>query len=200
MVSDPIVLPTVNRKGQLSVEEALGRRRSIREFSTRSITLHQVAQILWSVYGVSSEGGLRTTPSAGAIYPMEVYIQALRVEALEVGLYRYHSSQVDEGLLFIVRRGDLSGDIVRAAWDQEWMKMASAIVILAGNMEKMATRYGRRAERYVYMEAGHAAQNLHLQAVALGMRSVPVAAFDDRSLQTLLNTHAQPLYILPFGF
>jgi SagB-type dehydrogenase family enzyme len=156
-----------------------------------------IGQLLWATQG-TTRGGHRTAPSAGALYPLEAYLVASRVEGLAPGVYRYEPAA---HRLVRLAAGDRSGDLARAAFGQDWLGEAAAIVVLAAVEQRTTAKYGRRGVRYVRMEAGHAAQNVLLQAAALGIGATPVGAFDDARVHKVLGLDAaeQPLYLLPVG-
>lgn len=185
-------LPSPKLKGNLSVEEALHERRSVRTFSSKSLGIEQLAQLLWAAQGVTQGEGRRTSPSAGATYPLELYV------ATEKGLDHYIPSA---HALERVSTEDLRRAIGKACLDQQHVSSAPALFILAADYSRTEARYSTRAERYVKMEAGHAAQNLLLQAVALRLAAVPVGAFRDGELAQVLSLPSQlrPLYVVPVG-
>lgn len=191
-------LPKPRTKGEMSVEEALLRRRSVREYSPQPLTLEEVSQLLWSAQGVTHPYGFRTAPSAGALYPLEVYIHATRVLDLEVGVYRYDPHR---HALLAVRLGDYSKDIYRAGLSQEQILLAPLIVLFFAVFERTTVKYGRRGIRYVLNEVGHASQNLYLQATALDLGTVVIGAFYDEDLKDIVGarTDEEPLYIMPVG-
>jgi SagB-type dehydrogenase family enzyme len=170
----------------------LRRRRSVREYVDEPLSRAEVGELLWSSQGISSPDGLRTAPSAGAIYPLTVHV------ALPDGLYDYRSAghRVERKAASDVRRS-----LGEAAFGQEWVGRAPAVFAISGDVSKTAEKYADRAERYVFLEAGHAAQNLLLQAVALGLSGVPVGAFDDETVAGLLHLPGsqRPIYLLPVG-
>jgi SagB-type dehydrogenase family enzyme len=180
-------------RGPLSLEEALARRRSQRSFTGELLTTEMLSQLLWASSGITDGDGRRTAPSAGALYPLEIYL------AMSSGFFHYEPRGHR-----LTRRleGDLRRQIGRAALDQEALLEAPAVFVVAAVYERTAAKYGRaRAERYVHLEAGHAAQNLLLQAVSLGLGAVPVGAFDDERLNRVLDlppSH-RPVYLLPVG-
>lgn len=195
----PLPLPEPLLVGDTSLEETLEARRSVRAFRDEPLGLEAVAQLLWSAQGVSDEGrGFRTAPSAGATYPLETYLVAGSVDGLEPGVYRYDP---DTHTIALTVAGDVRGDLAAAALSQRFIAEAPATVVFACVYARTAGRYGERAERYVHMEAGHAAQNLSLQSVALGLGTVPVGAFDDDRVASLLELPRDeaPLYVLPVG-
>ena len=194
-----VVLPDPVHVGDVSLEEALGERRSIRSFRNEPLSLDDLSQLLWAAQGVSDElRGLRTAPSAGATYPLETFVAVGDVTGLDPAVYRYHP---DTHRLSMSTAGDVRDELANAALGQRFVAEAPATIILAAIYERTAQRYGDRAERYVHMEAGHAAQNLALQTTALGLGTVPVGAFRDERVAGVLGLDAEevPLYLLPIG-
>jgi SagB-type dehydrogenase family enzyme len=186
-------LPVPEKKGKMSVEEALARRRSVREFTLEALTEVELSQLLWAAQGVTHPEGLRTAPSAGALHPLELYV------ALAGGFYRYEPRPHQ---LVRLTRHDLRSGMCGAALDQEAVTQAPAVFVIAAVCERISRKYGAaRTPRYVNMEVGHAAQNLLLEAVALGLDGVPIGAFDDEVLQKALALPAdhRPLYLIPVG-
>lgn len=194
---DLIELPEPRLTGDVAVEEALHSRRSVRDFRAKSLHLDEVAQLLWAAQGVTYRR-LRTAPSAGALYPLEVYVVAGRVEGLDAGVYRYDPRK---HVLEIISTGDLRRKLSRAAVSQEWVHEGAISLVFAAQYEKTTAKYGDRGIRYVHIEAGHAMQNVYLQAEALGLGTVAVGAFSDGSLRELLQLdhRLQPLGIMPVG-
>lgn len=190
-------LPRPPAAGAMSLEEALARRRSVREFAPGELTLAEISQLVWAAQGVTAPER-RTAPSPGATYPLEVYLVVGEVNSLAAGVYRY-----DPGphRLELVADGDIRVPVADAAVGQTWISKAAIVVVLAAVFERTTARYGKRGERYVYVEAGHAAQNLLLQAVALGLGARPVGAFNDLGVSRLLllPDGETPLYIIPVG-
>jgi SagB-type dehydrogenase family enzyme len=189
---DPIVVPQAPVAGSMSLEEALTRRRSIRDFTDAAIGKDTLARLLWASQGVTDASGLRTAPSAGALYPLEVYA----VTADGVFHYEPRRHRVVRQAANDVRRA-----LARAALSQDVVRSAPLVVVIAAVPARTAVKYGQRAMRYVYLEAGHAAQNVLLQATALGLGAVPVGAFEDDAVhQVLLLPPAQHvIYIIPVG-
>lgn len=186
-------LPTPRLKGRLTLEECLARRRSQRAFTAQDVSVTQVSQLLWAAQGTTSPEGLRTAPSAGGCYPLELYV--VRKE----GIFRYRPQA---HALAQIAVGDHRADLQRAALDQTCVGQAPCVFVLAAEMARTARRYGpQRAPRYVWMEAGHAAQNLLLQATALGLGAVPVGAFDDEAVRRVVGLPELqiPLYLIPVG-
>jgi SagB-type dehydrogenase family enzyme len=186
-------LPKPKLEGPVSVEEALRKRRSVRSFSGRELSLEEISQLCWSAQGVTEERmGFRAAPSAGATYPLELYVLT------GDGVFRYDP---DAHALERKQKRDRRADLARAALDQRFVAEAPVVLLMTAFYERTARGYGTRAGRYVHMEIGHAAQNVHLQAVALGLGSVPVGAFTDEEVARVLDLHddESPLYIVPVG-
>jgi SagB-type dehydrogenase family enzyme len=184
-------LPSPVDAGERSLEEVLAERRSVRQFDGRSVDRADLAQLLWAAQGVTDAHGHRTAPSAGGLYPLELYV----VDA--AGVWRYVADE--HGLLPVVLT-DVRAELTAAA-GQECVADADTIVVVTGIEARTRVRYGDRAERYVWLEAGHAAQNLLLQATALGLGAVPVGAFDDAAVARALELAdgERPLYLVPVG-
>ena len=192
-VIERIDLPEPEVNGGRALTSALAQRRSVREFQATSLSLDELSQLLWAAQGITSEKGQRTAPSAGATYPLELYV------VTDQGFYHYNPGLHQ---LESIGSNDLRADLARAALSQESVEKAPAVFVFAGVFARTAQRYGERAERYVKIEIGHAAQNLHLQAVALGLGSVPVGAFHDDEVRAVLNLPPdhEPLYLIPVGY
>jgi SagB-type dehydrogenase family enzyme len=187
-----INLPAPELKGAVSVGEALAKRESVRQFSTAPLAPQQLSQLLWAAQGVTRKWGGRTAPSAGALYPLEVYL------ATRDGLFHYVPS--GHRLMQISDKNPLPV-IAAAALGQSAVLEAPAVFVICAVYERTSGKYRDRAERYVKIEVGHAAQNILLQAFAMGLGAVPIGAFDDRMIQQSLQLHPdrQPLYIIPVG-
>lgn len=193
-----ISLPQPSRKTELSVEEALSVRRSIRHFTGQSVTLEAIGQLLWAAQGVTSSRGWRTAPSAGALYPLEVYVVAGDVSGLDVGVYKYDPHG---NTLSLHAPGDLRGSLTNAALRQDPVTEAAAVLVITAVYQRTAQKYGTRAKRYVHMEVGHAAQNVYLQAQSLGLGTVILGAFEDRKVRSVLGLPRgeAPLALMPVG-
>lgn len=191
------LLPPSFERG-LTVETALRTRRSIREFAPSSLTLQEISQILWAAQGVTNRAGYRTAPSAGALYPLEISVVAGDIQSLPAGIYRYRARGHD---LEEISSGDRRAAIARAALGQQWIADAQAILVIAAVEERTTVKYGRRGIRYVQIETGHAAQNVYLQAAALGLGTTIVGAFDDDAIKNVaaLRDEEAPLCLLPVG-
>jgi len=187
-----IDLPDPRLQSDTSLEEVLNGRRSVRTYSKGPLTIEEIAQLFWAAQGVTHQQGYRTAPSAGALYPLELYA------GTEDGLYHYQP----QGHRALIRQVDgWRPALCQAALKQEAVCQASAVFVVSAVYERTAKKYGERAERYVRLEAGHAAQNLLLQAVALDLGAVPIGAFYDDQVQAALGLPAeqQPLYLIPVG-
>lgn len=188
--------PRTGERG--SVEAAIAARRSVREWSAAPLTVGQLGQILWAAQGVTSAEGLRSAPSAGALYPLELYVAVARVEGLNPGVYHYlpggHALQG-------VSTGDVGSCLVRAAGGQEMVGLAPAALVFAAVHARTAARYGDRARRYVAMEVGAAAENVYLQAQALGLGTVAVGAIDEGVTRRCIafREGEEPLLFMPVG-
>jgi len=187
-----IQLPNPTLKGKMTLEEAMSKRASIRDFRQRALTQEEIGQILWSAGGQTRPWGGRTVPSAGALYPLEIDI------ATPEGVFRYLPERHQ---LQPRATGNLLPKLAAAALNQHFVAQAPAVVVISAVYERTKRRYGSRAERYVHMEAGHAAQNIHLEAVSLGLGSVAVGAFNDSEVHRVLALRAdeKPLYLIPVG-
>ncbi|MBU0509196.1 protein-L-isoaspartate(D-aspartate) O-methyltransferase [bacterium] len=194
-----IALPAPSLDGTVSLERLLAERRSIREFSQESLTKTELAQLLWAAQGITSSEGFRTAPSAGATFPTEIYAVIKRVSGLEPGVYHYFPSfTLGAHTLEPVFLGDPMPKLALAA-PQSAVEQSAVAIVVTAVVERTARRYGTRAQRYVTLEAGHVAQNVLLQAEALGLGAVPIGAFHDETLQELVQTKADALYLLCIG-
>lgn len=199
--SEPSVRITLTEplfKGKLSTEEALQRRRSVRDYQDKPLTLQEISQLLWAAQGITGEYGMRTAPSAGALYPIELYLVAGRVDGLAAGIYRYRPKGHE---LLKVAEGDRRRDLYLAALDQESLRDGATAVVIAAVYGRATRKYGERGIRYVHMEAGGIAENIHLQAVSLNIGTVFVGAFDDERVKRVVNMSEgeEPLAIMPLG-
>ncbi len=198
---EKIKLPEPNFKG-LVLEEALRKRRSVRSYSKEALNLNEVSQLLFSAQGITATyygHRLRTAPSAGALYPFEIYLIANRVEKLKSGIYHY---LVDEHGLEMVKEGDIREKIRNAALGQEPVAEAGAVFILTAVFERTTRKYGERGYRYIHIEAGHIGQNILLQATSLGLSAVPIGAFSDEQIDRLLGIETKKqstIYLIPVG-
>jgi len=193
-----IKLPEPRTGNGASLEQVLSQRRSVRTFRAEPLQLSEVAQLLWSAQGITGRDGLRTAPSAGALYPLEIYLVAGSVNGLQDGVWHYLP---DNHRLEHLGDTDIRTPLAHAALDQAWIRDAAAVVVFAAVYERTSRKYGKRGMRYVHIEAGHAAENLFLQAVALDLKTVVVGAFRDDVIHNILglpDDHA-PLILMPVG-
>lgn len=186
-------LPPARKQGTVAVEKAIAERRSVRSFTDSPLSMEEVSQLLWAAQGITEPGrGLRAVPSAGATYPLETYL------ITSDGVFSYLP---DTHVLRKVKEGDVRQSLSKAALGQECVRQAPATFVFAALQARTTGRYGERGIMYIHMEAGHAAQNIHLQAVALGLGSVPVGAFDEKAAAVALGVPEGQviLYMVPVG-
>jgi SagB-type dehydrogenase family enzyme len=193
-----LALPAPRRDSGCSLESALYLRRTVRQFTGKALALAELAQLVWAAQGLIASGARRTVPSAGALYPLQVHVAAGQVRGLAADTYRYEPSEHE---LVRIAEGDRRGDLAVAAWDQAWLARAPAILVIAAVEERMTGKYGPRGVRYALMEAGHAAQNVLLQAAALDLDAALIGAFDDAEVHAAaaLPQGARPLYLIAVG-
>jgi len=198
VVGERATLPPPDLAGDVSVEEALQGRRSVREFAPERLSLADVTQVVWAAQGETHPGGYRTTPSAGALFPLELYVVVGDVDGLPPGTWRYRSATHD---LVLVREGDAREPLATAALRQDCVREAPAVLVFTGVVPRTARKYGRRARRYVHVEVGHAAQNVYLQCAGRGLGTVMVGAFDDEMVRGVLGLpdDHEPLALMPVG-
>lgn len=205
--STDILLPyPLIRREVLSVEEAIAYRRSIRSFKNTPISIEHLSQILWAAYGITDvDRGFLSTPSAGATFPLEVYVvigeKMVRVSNemyLDAGIYRYNNYTHK---LTTIALGDYRYQLYRSSLYQEWVRDAAVDIVICAVYERTTNYYGERGYRYVYMEVGHAGQNIYLMATALGLGTVAIGAFKDDDVKRILRLpqNVHPLYIMPIG-
>lgn len=193
----PLKLPDPETSGDMSVEQAIGKRRSLRHYSG-SLALADVSQLLWAAQGETHPDGYRAAPSAGALYPLEVYLVAGNVAGLSPGVYRYRPGEHD---LIPLETSDLRKELTSAAYGQSFMQTAPAVLVITGVYQRTRKKYDQRARRYVHMEVGHAAENVYLQAEARGLGTLVMGAFDDERVKAALGLpdDHQPLGLMPVG-
>ena len=192
-----VKLPEPDTRGDMSVEQAIDQRRSLRDFSG-SLSLADISQLLWAAQGVTDPAGYRAAPSAGALYPLEVYLLAANVDGLPAGVYRYHPAGHK-----LKQHGtsDLRAELADAARGQFYLASAPAVLVFTGVYQRTMQKYGERGRRYVHMDVGHAAENVYLQAQARDLGTVIMGAFDDARVQQVLalpDDH-EPLALMPVG-
>jgi SagB-type dehydrogenase family enzyme len=188
-----IALPKPRLSGTISLEEAIERRRSVRRFGSRELPLETIAQLLWAGQGITSEDGKRASPSAGALYPLELYT----VSDSQVMHYLPQGHRAETRAT-----SDLRPDMQALALGQASVGSAPLLLVIASEFERLSQRYGARAKPYTDHEVGHAAENMLLQAVVLGLVAVPVAAVDGAPAARKLGLPAAQtvVYLIPVGF
>jgi SagB-type dehydrogenase family enzyme len=193
-----ITLPSPDRKGNMSLEQALSSRRSARQYAAKPLSAENVSQLLWSAQGVTNERGFRTAPSAGATFPLEMFVMINNVTGLQKGIYHYDPL---EHTLNLIHAHDVSAQLARASFSQSMIQEGGAVFIFGAVFERTTKRYDERGIRYVYIEIGHASQNLHLQAAALNLGTVVIGAFQDEEVEEILNLDPEirVLYMMPVG-
>ena len=193
-----IVLPSPRMDGDMSVEQTLLQSRSKRHYQDTPLHLSEISQVLWAAQGITSPRGFRTAPSAGALYPIEIYIAAGNVDDLDPGIYKHliHGHRLKK-----IVDGDKRALLSRAALGQRPVALAPVVLIVCAVYQRVTQKYGNRGIRYVHMESGHVAQNICLQAISLGLKTVVIGAFQDREVQRVAEAEADeiPLYLIPIG-
>ena len=199
MVKNPVAirLPQAALKGKLSLEETIKKRRSVRSYKNVAVTLPQISQLLWAAQGITSPQELRATPSAGALYPLEIYVVAGNVDGLGAGVYKYGAQT---HTLTKIVDGDKRADLCRASLLQACVDLAPVSFVICGVFDRTMSKYEDRGRQYVHMEVGCVAQNVYLQAGALGLATIFVGAFDDDAVKKIVGAADEvPLSILPVG-
>jgi SagB-type dehydrogenase family enzyme len=196
-----IHLPPPSPKGRMPLEEAIARRRSVRDFLPEPLSQSQLSQVLWAAQGLSNaRGRYRTVPSAGATYPLEIFIACGEnsVDGVSEGVYQYKVESHSLGRHF---KGDVRGELAQAALGQDFLCVAPVDIIICADYNRTLSTYRGRGERYVHVEVGHAGQNIYLQATALGLATVAIGAFHDDEVRAVLRLDKEykPLYIMPLG-
>lgn len=184
--AEKVELPKPQYRGMV-LEEAIEKRRSIRDYSKEAMGKTALSQLLYSAQGVTGKTyghSLRSAPSAGALYPFEIYVVVNNVRDLPQGIYHY--SVLDHSLE-LVKAGDFSGQITDGGLGQEMLGAANVTFVLSAVFDRVRHKYGERGSRYTYIEAGHISQNIYLQAVSLGLGSVSVGAFLDEKVNQLIG-------------
>ncbi len=197
-----IQLPVPDNTGA-SLEKVVGERKSVRSFSDRTISLRDLSRLLLTADGITHSRGewqMRTAPSGGALYPIDIYVVVSAVESLDKGLYHF---QVSDSSLELVAKGDFDEQAHVASNEQEAVGSSPITLILSARFDRSTVKYSDRGYRYTYMEAGCICQNIYLQAVALGMGTVAVGAFNDDALNKLLGVdglNEAALLMMPVGY
>ena len=200
MIPKKIVsLPKPDLTGSMSLEKAISNRRSIRNYSDEPLSLNHLSQLLWAAQGISSAlRHYRTAPSAGAIYPFELFIAVKNVRSLPAGIYKYSTKEHQIEMLSV---GNITKELSAAALGQNMIEDAALTFVFAARFPKITARYGERGIRYANIEAGHISQNVYLQAETLNLGTVAIGAFDYEVVSKVLNLpkNLSPLYIMPVG-
>jgi len=196
--SGVITLPEPRHDSDFSVEQSMLLRRSVRSYPNEALTLQEVSQLLWAAQGITDTLGRRTAPSAGALYPLEIYVVAGNVQNLSPGVYKY--DPVPHRLEKVMDQ-DVRTKLSGACLGQASVRQGAVSFVFAAVYERTTVKYGDRGIMYVHLEAGHAAQNLCLQATALGLALVTVGAFSDEQVAEVMNLpdDEQPIYVIPVG-
>ncbi len=194
-----INLPEPEASGMSNIEELIAKRRSIRIYKDKELSKTVISRLLWAAQGISSENGLRTSPSAGALYPLEIHVVTGGSGELEPGVYRYIPE--DHNLAREIS-GDMREKLSKAALFQTMIRNAPVSFVISAIYARITGKYGNRGLRYAHMEAGHAAQNVCLLGVELGIGTCTVGAFEDEEVKKVLKlpVNEEPLYILPLGY
>lgn len=182
-----IKLPDAIAEGGLPLWQVFASRRSVRHYGTRPMPMNVLSQLLWSTHGITGRAGqreLRNAPSAGACYPIDVYVVVNSVKTLEPGLYRYLP---DDHALMLIRVGDVGSEAAKAALGQTMCRLASVTFLWSAVLPRTTGRYGERGQRYVFLDAGHVGQNMYLAATALGCGCCALGAFDDDAMNRLVG-------------
>lgn len=195
---EAIVLPKPRTESHFSIERALLERRSVRKFSEAPLSLKEVSQLLWAAQGITHSEGMRAAPSAGALYPLELYLVAGNVTGLEPGVYHYSAT---EHQLQLTAIGDRRPELARAALGQLFVEESAAVLVFSAIERRTTRKYGQRGIRYIHIEVGHSAQNVFLQAQALGVGAAVVGAFDDGRIVEILSLpqEVHVVYLMPLG-
>ena len=192
-------LPAPNLEGRESLERLISQRRSVRDYEQQPLQLEEIGQILWAAQGITdAQTGFRTVPSAGALYPLELFLVVGSVDSLTPAVYRYLPAQHQ---LEEVRPGDQRTALYEASLEQKAIRQAPVSLLVAAVYERTTVRYGDRGKMYVHIEAGHVGQNIYLQAGALGLATVAIGAFHDDRVKTIIGLADSeiPLYLFPIG-
>ncbi len=199
---DHMKLPEPRIKGEVSLESTIRNRRTIRSFTSERLKSEQFSQLLWAAQGITGERGFkRAAPSAGALYPMDVYavVGAESVDRLKAGIYHYEPKNHSVSL---VSTGDLRKEVARASLSQMWMARAPVNFVITAEYDRITVKYGERGIRYAMIEAGHIGQNIFLQSEVLNLGAGIVGAFKDEDVIRVMKIPRphEPLLIMPVGY
>jgi len=193
-----ISLPEPDHIGSASVEQAILERRSVRKYKKEPLELSALSQLLWAAQGITNPKGWRTAPSAGALYPLELYAAAGNVNGLSPGVYKYIPTR---HALTHIMDDDKRPALTAAALNQTFISAAPVTIVFSAVINRTTRIYGERGIKYVFMDTGHACQNVHLQAVSLGLGTVVVGAFRDDDIKRILQMPKEeyPVALMPVG-
>jgi SagB-type dehydrogenase family enzyme len=202
--SESFKLPEPKLSSKTSVEEALSKRRSVRDYEEDSLSIEEISQLLWSAQGITVKWGGRTAPSAGALYPLEIYVIVGKVKGLTPGLYHYDP---EKHAVTKKADGDLRQKLTEASLYQDEITKAPATFVITAVYERTMKKYSQRGIQYVHMEVGAAAENIYLQAETLNLGTVFIGAFEDEKVKKVLGIKLkipplageEPLAIMPVG-
>lgn len=199
--ADSIKLPEVDLDDGLPVARSIYQRRSVRTYSSEPVTLDQAGQILWAAGGKTVDGitgPTRAYPSAGGLYPLDIYLVAGEVEGISPGLYRY---MWENHSLELIREGDIRTELSQASLGQGSPRSAPMSIVISADTQRVASRYGRRGEElFVPLDTGHLAQNVNLQAESIGLSCLMIGAFSENDLKDVLGiTEGKPVYVITVG-
>lgn len=198
MEANVVGLPQPDLRGGMSLTEALSLRRSVRSYNESPLSMVHLSQLLWSAQGITNDRGFRTAPSAGATFPLEMFVLVNAVDGLQKGIYHYRPK---DNALEVIHLKDVSAALARASLSQSMITDAATVLIFGAVLDRTTDRYGDRGVRYVYNEVGHASQNVHLQAAALGLGTVVIGAYRDEEVEDILQLEPEVrvLYMMPVG-
>jgi len=182
-----VSLPAPAVEGGPGLWEVAARRRSHRTFAAAPLSLQALSQLLWATQGITRRQtgyAFRAAPSAGALYPVETYVVAHRVETIEPGVYHY---DVRSHALELINQGDHGDDVARAALDQPMAAQAAAVFVWTAVVDRSKWKYRQRAYRYVYLDAGHIGHALALAAEALSLGSCAIGALYDEEVNAIVG-------------
>ena len=200
--ANTVVLPQPDATGKITLEKAIKERKSIREYKKDTLKLKALGQLLWAAQGITHNTILRAAPSAGALYPLELYIVAQNVENLEPGVYKYVIRE--HSIIKIKNQKEQvkpSTELCDACLEQSCIQHAPCALVMCGVFSKTEAKYGAQAQKYVHMEVGCVAQNIYLQTGALELGTVFVGAFDEKTVAQIIGAknNEVPLCVMPIG-
>lgn len=193
-----ITLPEPRYDSDTSLEESLLARRSTRTYSSEPLKLSEISQLLWAAQGITDEAGHRTAPSAIALYPLTIYVVVGNVPEILPGIYTYDPKTHS---ITRIAEGDLRSELTDASMGQASVRQGAASFIFTADYGIVMSRFGEKGQMFAHLEAGHAAQNLCLQAAALGLGVVTMGAIDSEKVAEVLSLpdNLTPLYVIPAG-